>query len=139
MSSSFMNKIINTSLNVRLGIVMGIPIAALLALSVFAVYQIHALNQFNQENTEKQVSLLTQVSNLGSKSALLAREARNVILADEQERFDLAKSRMLALDAEIDLLGQSMQASAPARRNPQTDRNHQHRQLGLAHRVSKSD
>lgn len=114
MSSSFMNKIINTSLNVRLGIVMGIPIAALLALSVFAVYQIHALNQFNQENTETQVSLLTQVSNLGSKSALLAREARNVILADEQERFDLAKSRMLALDAEIDLLGQSMQASAPA-------------------------
>ena len=93
---------------------MGIPIAALLALSVFAVYQIHALNQFNQENTEKQVSLLTQVSNLGSKSALLAREARNVILADEQERFDLAKSRMLALDAEIDLLGQSMLASAPA-------------------------
>jgi methyl-accepting chemotaxis protein len=113
MSSTFMNKIINTSLNVRLGIVMGIPIAALLALSVFAVYQIHALNQFNQENTEKQVSLLTQVSNLGSKSALLAREARNVILADEQERFDLAKSRMLALEAEISLLGTSMLASAP--------------------------
>ena len=46
MSSSFMNKIINTSLNVRLGIVMGIPIAALLALSVFAVYQIKIHESF---------------------------------------------------------------------------------------------
>lgn len=113
MSSSIMNKVINTSLNMRLGVVMGIPIAALLALSVFAVYEIHSLNQFNQSNNEKQVNLLTQVSNLGSKSALLAREARNVILADEQDRFDLAKSRMLALDAEIDLLGQSMLGDAP--------------------------
>ena len=114
MSSTIMNKVINTSLNMRLGVVMGIPIIALLALSVFAVYQIHSLNRFNQENTETQVTLLTQVSNLGSKSALLAREARNVILADEQDRFDLAKSRMLALDAEIDLLGQSMLAGLPA-------------------------
>jgi len=113
MSSTIMKKVINTSLNVRLGVVMGIPIAALLALSVFAVYQIHTLNQFNQENTESQVTLLTQVSNLGSKSALLAREARNVILADEQDRFDLAKSRMVALEAEISLLGMSMVAGLP--------------------------
>jgi methyl-accepting chemotaxis protein len=113
MSSTIMKKIINTSLNMRLGVVMGIPIAALLALSVFAVYQIHALNQFNQQNTESQVTLLTQVSNLGSKSALLAREARNVILADEQDRFDLAKSRMVALEAEISLLGMSMVAGLP--------------------------
>jgi methyl-accepting chemotaxis protein len=113
MSSTIMKKIINTSLNMRLGVVMGIPIAALLALSVFAVYQIHALNQFNQQNTESQVTLLTQVSNLGSKSALLAREARNVILADEQDRFDLAKSRMVALEAEISLLGASMVTGIP--------------------------
>lgn len=113
MTSTIMNKVINTSLNMRLGVVMGIPIAALLALSVFAVYQIYSLNQFNHENTEKQVTLLTQVSNLGSKSALLAREARNVILADEQDRFDLAKSRMMALEAEISLLGMSMTAGLP--------------------------
>lgn len=110
MSSTIMKKVINTSLNMRLGVVMGIPIAALLALSIFAVYQIHSLNQFNQENTEKQVAMLNQVSNLGSKSALLAREARNVILADEQERFDMAKSRMVALKAEISSSGSSMVA-----------------------------
>lgn len=114
MSSTLMQKIINTSLNTRLGIVMGIPIAALLAMSVFAVYEIHALNKFNQENTEKQVGMLTEVSNLGAKSALLAREARNVILADEQDRFDLAKSRMQALISEIALLGNSMLQSTPA-------------------------
>lgn len=113
MSSTIMKKVIDTSLNMRLGVVMGIPIAALLALSVFAVYQIHSLNQFNQQNTDKQVTLLTQVSNLGSKSALLAREARNVILADEQERFDLAKSRVTALEAEISLLGSSMVTGIP--------------------------
>jgi len=114
MSSNFMNKIINTSLNFRLGVVMGIPIAALLSLSAFAVYQIHMLNKFNQENTARQVTLLTQVSSLGSKSALLAREARNIILADEQERFDLSKSRLLSLDKEIDSLTQDMLASVEA-------------------------
>ena len=112
--SSVMNKLINTSLNMRLGIVMGIPIVALLAMSVFSVYEIHQLNQFNQDNTQKQVSLLNEVSSLSGKSALLAREARNVILADEQDRFDLAKSRMLALKTEISALGQSMLANTSA-------------------------
>ncbi|MCZ8016307.1 MAG: methyl-accepting chemotaxis protein [Limnobacter sp.] len=111
--SSVMNKLINTSLNMRLGIVMGIPIVALLAMSVFSVYEIHQLNQFNQDSTQKQVSLLTEVSSLSGKSALLAREARNVILADEQERFDLAKSRMLALKVEISQLGQGMLSQTP--------------------------
>lgn len=112
--SSVTNKLINTSLNMRLGIVMGIPIVALLAMSVFSVYEIHQLNQFNQDSTQKQVSLLNDVSSLSGKSALLAREARNVVLADEQDRFDLAKSRMLALKSEIRELGQTMQASASA-------------------------
>jgi len=111
--SSVMNKLINTSLNMRLGIVMGIPIVALLAMSVFSVFEIHQLNQFNQDSTQKQVRLLNEVSNLSGKSALLAREARNVILADEQGRFDLAKSRMLALKTEISELGQGMLTDTP--------------------------
>jgi methyl-accepting chemotaxis protein len=112
--SSAMNKLINTSLNMRLGIVMGIPIVALLAMSVFSVYEIHQLNQFNQENTQKQVILLDEVSSLSGKSALLAREARNVILADEQARFDLAKSRMVTLETEITVLGNGMLSHTPA-------------------------
>lgn len=112
--SSVMNKLINTSLNMRLGIVMGIPILALLAMSVFSVFEIRQLNQFNQDNIQKQVSLLGEVSSLSGKSALLAREARNVILADEQDRFDLAKSRMLALKTEIGLLGQNMLTNTSA-------------------------
>ena len=111
--SSVTNKLINTSLNMRLGIVMGIPIVALLAMSVFSVYEIHQLNQFNQNSTQKQVNLLTEVSSLSGKSALLAREARNVILADEQDRFDLAKSRMLALKTEISQLGEGLLGQTP--------------------------
>ena len=108
MFSKFMRKIIKTSLNTRLGIVMAIPIAALLALSAFAVFQIYSLNEFNRKNTESQVLLLIQVSNLGSKSALLAREARNVVLGDEEE----GKKRVLELVGDIDELGKEMLSSS---------------------------
>lgn len=108
MFANLMNRIGNTSLKFRLGVLSALPIAALFAMSGFSVYELNELNQFNQRTTDEQLQLQQQVSTLGSKSALLAREARNVILADEQDRFDLAKSRMLTLENEVQLLNQTL-------------------------------
>ncbi len=108
MFANLMNRIGNTSLNFRLGVLTALPIAALFAMSGFSVYELNKLNQFNQRTTDEQLQLQQQASTLGSKSALLAREARNVILADEQDRFDLAKSRMLTLGNEVQLMNQAL-------------------------------
>lgn len=108
MNHSLINRVMDTSLTTRLGIVMAIPILALLALSGFSALEMHLLNQSAQRNSETQVSLLSEVSALTGKSALLAREARNVVLADEQARFDLAKTRMEQLMTEVQLLGTAM-------------------------------
>lgn len=105
---NLMKRIGNTSLKFRLGVLTALPIAALFAISGFSAYALNGLNQFNQRTTNQQLKLQQQVSTLGSKSALLAREARNVILADEQDRFNLAKSLMLTLESEIALLNNTL-------------------------------
>ncbi|HEX4842633.1 MAG TPA: methyl-accepting chemotaxis protein [Limnobacter sp.] len=116
MNNSLINRVVGLSLTARLGIVMAIPIMALLALSTFSALEMHGLNQTSQHNSDQQIKLLTEVSSLTGKTALLAREARNVVLADEQARFDLAKSRMEQLMNEVQTLG-----GALAERNAGTD------------------
>lgn len=108
---TLMKRIGGTSLKFRLGVLTALPIAALFAISGFSAYALNGLNQFNQRTTNQQLKLQQQVSTLGSKSALLAREARNVILADEQDRFNLAKSLMLTLETEVELLSETLSQS----------------------------
>ena len=112
MALQLINKLTRSSLNFRLGLIMAIPILALLVLSGSAMFEIYNLNRFHAQNTARQVDLLAKIGQLNASMTLLAREARNVILADEESRFSLAKKRMEELMPAIEKSGELLLASA---------------------------
>lgn len=112
MALQLINKLTRSSLNFRLGLIMAIPILALLVLSGSAMFEIYTLNRFHAQNTARQVDLLAKIGQLNASMTLLAREARNVILADEESRFSLAKKRMEELMPAIEKSGELLLASA---------------------------
>lgn len=74
-----------------------IPLVLLVIVGALSWLSLSELNALNQHGVKVGVSLLSATGSLTSDSALYAREARNVVLTDEQKRFDKAKQRLLDL------------------------------------------
>ena len=85
------------SLRARLVLLLVIPLVLLVIVGALSWLSLSELNALNQHGVKVGVSLLSATGSLTSDSALYAREARNVVLTDEQKRFDKAKQRLLDL------------------------------------------
>lgn len=85
------------SLKRKLVFVIITPIISMMVLYATSALRIHSQNSENSRNSEQSFRLINSINSLDSKNALLSKEARNVIMADEQSRFEQSKKNLLSL------------------------------------------
>ena len=97
MLTSVTTHISDWSLKKKLGFVIATPVVSMMLLYGTSAFHTQVLNSQTRTNTEQIIGLLRSINAIDSNNALLAREARNIIMSDEQVRFDASKKQMLAL------------------------------------------
>lgn len=84
-----------SSLNFKLALLSAIPVMGLVVVCAVALFQMATTQKHTAELITHKLDLSARVSEINANVTLVAREARNVILADEYDRFVLAKSRLV--------------------------------------------
>lgn len=96
------------SLKRKLVFVIVTPVASMMVLYATSALRIQAQNTENKLNSDQSTELINRINLIDSQNALLSKEARNVIMADEQSRFDQSKKNqerlISSLASELDEL-----------------------------------
>jgi methyl-accepting chemotaxis protein len=100
------------SLKRKLVFVIVTPVVSMMVLYATSAFRIHTQNVENKINNEQSTELIKRINSINSQNSLLSKEARNVIMADEQSRFDQSKKnqeRLISnLATELDDLSKSL-------------------------------